>query len=79
MDEKEEIKAILERMRKANMPAIFLAFDGEHFINVKNCKLDSVAQLVVNQIESSDEMKEAFVLELEKLTIDELTNASENG
>lgn len=79
MDEKEEIKAILERMRKANMPAIFLAFDGERFINVKNCKLDSVAQLVVNQIESSDEMKEAFVLELEKLTIDELTNASENG
>lgn len=72
MNEKEEIKAILERMRKADMPGIFLAFDGEHFINVKNCKLETVAQLIFNQIESSDEMKEAFVVELEKTTLNEL-------
>lgn len=64
----QQIKDLIETLKKENIPAIFLAFNEDHFINVKNCKFDTVAQLLVNQIESSDQMNEAFVMELEVVT-----------
>lgn len=64
---KQEVKDILQKMSDAKVPCLFLAFDGEHFTNLRNCNLQQAAQLMINQIESSEEQNEIFVKELELL------------
>lgn len=71
-----DIERIIEELRGVGVPAVFLAFNDDEFFTVKNCKTQTAAQLVLNQVESTEEMKEAFVTELEQLTIKELKEQS---
>ena len=76
-DLKNEVRAVLQKMSEAQIPCIFLAFSNDHFINLRNCTNQQTAQLIINQIESSDGMKEEFVKELEAVTIREMEAAQE--
>lgn len=71
----KQIRDLAELLKQEKIPAIILAFSDDHFVNVKNCKNETVAQLLVNQIESSESMNEAFVKELEAITIKEMEAA----
>lgn len=75
----EEIKEFLKKMTANNIPAMFLAVSGEKFVNVTNCKVDVQSQILVNHIDSSPEMQEAFTNELELVTKRELEQMQENG
>lgn len=68
----ETITLLIGDLKKQGIPALFIATEKQNFITVKNCSLETVSQLIVNQIEVSDEMKEAFVKELETITRKEL-------
>ena len=75
---KNDVKAVLQKMSDAGIPGIFLAFSEDHFINFKNCNLQQQAQLLINHIESSDGLKDAFVEELEGVLVQEQNNAVES-
>ena len=67
-----KINDLILELKKEGIAAVFMAIDKENFISVKNCTPKAVSQLLVNQIEGSDEMKAAFVQELEIITRKEL-------
>lgn len=75
-DELQQIDEILTRLTDLKVPALFIAFDGDQFVTVKNCPEKTIAGLLINQIESTDEMKEAFTQELEEITRRELESFS---
>ncbi|QFG53669.1 hypothetical protein [Chryseobacterium sp.] len=72
---KAEVKSVLQKMSSANIPGIFLAFSEEKVISLRNCSDQQTAQLIINQVESTDSMKEVFVEELEALAAREIETA----
>lgn len=74
---KNELIAVLQKMTDAKIPCVFLAFSNDKFTNLRNSSDQQTAQLIINQIESSDGMKEEFVKELEAITIRELEDLQE--
>ncbi|SEG38745.1 hypothetical protein SAMN05421847_2154 [Halpernia humi] len=73
----EEMKQFLKKMSDAKIAAIFLAANGENYITCHNCSVEGQAQLLVNHIDSTPEMQEAFTNELELVTKRE--QMQENG
>ena len=70
---KKELIAVLQKMTEAKIPCLFLAFSNDKFTNLGNCSDQQTAQLIINQVESTEEMKTAFVQELEAITLKEMT------
>ena len=68
----QQVNVLVQKLKNLNVPAIVLAFDGKEFLSVKNCSEETVSQLLVNQIESTEKMKAAFVKELQLITEKEL-------
>lgn len=72
----QEIENLMTKLKDLKAPALFVAYDGDQFVSVKNCPEKTVSGLLINQIESTDEMKEAFTQELEEITRRELESFS---